>query len=132
MLARIAAKSRKLDEDFWPGFFRQSKDEAKAPGNPFAQMLGGLEQPIGPVNAQRWFFESLQVPTGYDDTHPSLADRVAAMGYAKNSPAVDGLLQQLLTAEKDIESAASYYLRELPDDFLNRENRLLREQLVKV
>ena len=131
-LARVAAKSCKLDEDFWPGFFRLSKEEAKPPRDPFAQMLGGLDQPIGPVDAQRWFFESLQVPTGYDDTHPALADRLAAMGYAKNSPAVDGLLEQLLTTEQDRESAASYYLRDLPDDFLNRENRMLREQLVQV
>lgn len=131
-LARVSAKSRKLEEDFWPGFFRHAKEETKAPKDPFAQMLGGLDQPIGPVNGQRWFFESLQVLTGYDDTHPSLSDRLAAMGYAKNSPSTDGLLEQLLAAEQDSESAASFYLNELPDDFLNRQNRLLREQLVKV
>ena len=131
-LARVAAKSRKLDEDFWPDFFRQSKEQPKAPRDPFAQMLGGLDQPIGPVNGQRWFFESLQVPTGYDDTHPSLSDRLAAMGFAKGSPAVDALLDHLLTAEKDGQSAESYYLRELPPDFLSREDRLLREQLVQV
>ena len=131
-LARIAAKSRKLDEDFWPGFFRQSKEQSKAPRDPFVQMLGGLDQPIGPVNAQRWFFESLQVPTGYEDTHPALADRLAAMGYDKGSSTVDALLDQLLTTDPDSQSAESHYLRELPDDFLGRENRLLREQLVQV
>src|SRR5262249_44230256 len=131
-LARVAAKSRKLDEDFWPDFFRKSKEQPKAPKDPFAQMLGGLDQPIGPVNGQRWFFESLQVLTGYEDTHPSLADRLAAIGYARNSPSTDGLLEQLLAAEQDTESAASFYLNEFPDDFLTRENRLRREQLVSV
>ena len=131
-LARVAAKARKLEEDFWPGFFGQSKEEARAPRDPFAQMLGGLEQPIGPVNAQRWFYEALQLPTGYDNTHPALADRLAAMGYAKNTPAVDELLERLLTAEQDTESAALHYLQEVPEDFVNRENRLLREQLVNV
>jgi len=131
-LARVAAKSRKLDEDFWPDFFRKSKEQPKAPRDPFAQMLGGLDQPIGPVNAQRWFFESLQVLTGYEDTHPALADRLAAMGFEKGSPAVDALLDQLLTSEKDGQSAASHYLRELPPDFLGREDRVLREQLVNV
>jgi Zn-dependent protease with chaperone function len=131
-LARIDAKSRKLEEDFWPGFFRQSKEQSKAPRDPFAQMLGGLEQPIGPVNAQRWFFESLQVPTGYADTHPSLADRLAAIGFAKGSSTVDALLDQLQATEQDSQSAESYYLRDLPDDFLGRQNRLLREQLVQV
>lgn len=28
-LARIAAKSCKLDEEFWPGFFRQSKEQSR-------------------------------------------------------------------------------------------------------
>src|ERR1051325_2693547 len=131
-LARVEAKARKLNEDFWPDFFRQSKEEAKAQRDPFVQMLGGLGQPIRPVNTQRWFFESLQVPTGYDDTHPALADRLAAMGFAKGSSAVDGLLDQLVTTEQDNQAAASYYLRELPADFLGRENRMLREQLVRV
>jgi Zn-dependent protease with chaperone function len=130
-LARIEAKSRKLSEDFWPDFFRGSKEQPKAPRDPFAQMLGGLHQPIRPINAQRWFFESLQVPTGYEDTHPSLADRLAAMGFEKDSPAVDALLEQLVAAEKDGQSAESYYLRELPVDFLGHEDRLLREQLVQ-
>jgi len=129
-LARVAAKSRKLEEDFWPDFFLQSKEQSKAPRDPFLQMLGGLGQPIRPVNAQRWFFESLQVPTGYDDTHPSLADRLTAMGFEKGSRAVDALLDQLLIAENDGQSAESFYLNELPPDFLGREDRMLRERLL--
>jgi Zn-dependent protease with chaperone function len=131
-LARVETKSCKLNEDFWPDFFVQSKEQSTAPKDPFVQMLGGLGQPIRPINAQRWFFESLQVPTGYEDTHPSLADRLAALGFEKDSPAVDALLNQLVAAEKDGESAESYYLRELPVDFLSRQDRLLREQLVHV
>ena len=30
-LARVEAKARKLNEDFWPDFFRQSKEQSKAP-----------------------------------------------------------------------------------------------------
>jgi tetratricopeptide (TPR) repeat protein len=84
-----------------------------------------------PVNAQRWFFESLQEPTGYDDTHPSLADRLTAMGFEKDSPAVVALLDELLIAENDGQSAESFYLSELPPDFLDRQDRLLRERLVQ-
>ncbi len=47
-LARFAVKGKSIGEDFWPGFFRQSKQESKAPKDPFAQMLGKLEQSIGP------------------------------------------------------------------------------------
>jgi hypothetical protein len=129
MLSRLAVKGKAI-EDFWPAFFRQSKDEAKAPRNPFEQMLGKLEQSIGPVNTQKWFFEELRVPTGYVDTHPALSDRLAAIGYAKDSPAVTGLLDAVVKAEEQKQSAASYYLREMPEDFLPRQNRLIREQIV--
>ena len=128
-MARSEVKGRKLTDDFWPSFFRQSKEQSKVPRDPFEQMLSGVGQPIGPVNAQKWFFEALSVPTGYADTHPALADRLAAIGYAKDSPEVAGLLDEVVKADEQKESAAAYYLRDLPEDFLPRQNRLLREQL---
>ena len=130
MLARLAVKGKSIGEDFWPRFFRGSKNESKAPRDPFEQMLGGLEQSIGPVNTQKWFFEELRVPTGYDDTHPALSDRLAAIGYAKDSPEVTGLLDAVVQAEEQKQPASTHYLRELPEDFVPRQNRLLREQLV--
>lgn len=131
-LARFAVKSKSIGEDFWPGFFRMSKQESKAPKDPFTQMLGKLEQSIGPINAQKWFFEELRVPTGYDDTHPALSDRLAAIGYAKDSPEVSGLLDAVVKAEEQKQPAASHFLRELPEDFVSRQDRLLREQIVQM
>jgi Zn-dependent protease with chaperone function len=130
-LARMEAKQRVLDDDFWPGFFRQAREEAKAPRDPFVQMLRGLNQPIGPINAQKYFFQSLSVPTGYHDTHPALSDRLAAIGFAKDSPELAALLDALIASDQKNESAADHYLRELPDDFLGRLNRMLREELVQ-
>ncbi len=130
-LARFAVKSKSIGEDFWPDFFSQSKQESKAPKDPFGQMLGKLEQSIGPINAQKWFYEELRVPTGYDDTHPALSDRLAAIGYAKDSPEVTGLLDAVVKAEEQKQPAASYFLRELPEDFVSRQDRLLREQIVR-
>ena len=131
MLARLDVKQRELTEDFWPTFFRQSREEPKAPRDPFEQMLSGVEQPIGPVKAQKWFYEALSVPTGYADTHPALADRLAAIGYPKDSPEVAGLLDDVVKADEQKESAAAYYLRDLPQEFVPRQNRLLREQLAQ-
>lgn len=131
MLARLDVKQRKLAEDFWPSFFRQAKEQIKAPRDPFEQMLSGAEQPIGPVKAQKWFFEALSVPTDYADTHPALSDRLAAIGYPKDSPEVTGLLDSVVKADEQKESAAAYYLRDLPEDFVARQNRLFREQLVQ-
>jgi Zn-dependent protease with chaperone function len=129
-LVRLTTKERSLMENFWPGFFRQSKTQPKTPSDPFVQMLGGLNQPIGPTNTQKWFFEALRVPTEYHDTHPALGDRLAAMGFAKEGPEVTALVDDLLKSDADQQSAASYYLKDLPEDFLLRSNRLLRERIV--
>lgn len=131
-LSRLAVKTRSLSEDFWPGFFRKSREEAKAPRDPFEQMLGGLEQPVGSSKAQKYFFEELRVPTGYDDTHPALSDRLAAIGYQQDSPELAELLGAVVKAESEDGQSASQYLREMPEEFVPRQNRLLREQIVKL
>lgn len=128
-LVRLMEKERGLMENFWPNFFRQAKTQPKTPPDPFVQMLGGLDQPIGPTNIQKWLFEGLRTPTGYEDTHPALSDRLAAMGFAKEGPEITALIDELLKADADEQSAASYYLQELPEDFLLRSNRLLRERI---
>ena len=107
-LVRLMAKDRGLSENFWPNFFRQSKDQAKTPSDPFVQMLSGLDQPIGPLNTQKWLFEALRVPTGYEDTHPALADRLAAIGFEKDGKEVASLIEALLEADDRTQSAESH------------------------
>lgn len=128
-LIRTKGKARSLEENFWPGFFRKSKDEPKAPSDPFVQMLEGLGQPIGYTNTHKWFFESLRVPTGYTDSHPALSDRLAALGFEKDGKEVTGLIDAALVADEQNEKADAFYLRELPDDYLSWQNRLWRERL---
>jgi Zn-dependent protease with chaperone function len=128
-LVRLMAKERSLMENFWPNFFRQAKEQSKTPPDTFVQMLGGLDQPIGPANTQKWFFEAVRIPTGYEDTHPALGDRLTAMGFATEGPEVPVLVDELLKADAAEQSAASFYLQELPDDFLLSVNRLWRERI---
>jgi Zn-dependent protease with chaperone function len=130
-LIRLEAKQRSLMETFWPNFFRQSKDQAKTPTDPFVQMLGGLAQPIGSTNTQKWLFDALRIPTGYEDTHPALSDRLAAIGFEKDGQEVTALIDSLLVADENKQSAESYYLRELPQDFLPWLNRLWRERIAQ-
>ena len=129
MLVRLTTEQRNLEENFWPKFFRQSKDQEQAPRDPFAQMLTGLNQPVGPINTQKWFYEALRVPTGYDDTHPALVDRLAAIGFPKDSPQLADLAAGLIKADERGESAESYYIKEVPEDFLGWLNRVWRERL---
>lgn len=130
-LVRVMAKDRGLSENFWPNFFRKSKDEPKTPIDPFVQMLDGLEQPIGPINTQKWFFEALRVPTGYEDTHPALVDRLAAIGFEKDGKEVATLIEALLEADDRTQTAESHYIKHIPGDFLRGLNRLWRERLAQ-
>lgn len=128
-LTRLTTKQRALTEDFWPNFFRGAKEKPVAPRDTFTQMLAGVEQSIGHAKAQKWFLEALRVPTGYDDTHPALGDRLTAIGYQKDSPELRTLVDAVVKADELKESAASKYLRELPEDLLPSWNRLWREQI---
>lgn len=129
MLVRLMAKERGLNESFWPNFFRKSKDDPKTPVDPFVQMLDGLDQPIGPLNTQKWFFESLREPTGYEDTHPALVDRLAAIGFDKDGKEVATLIEALLEADDRTQTAESHYIKNLPGDFVRSLNRLWRERI---
>ena len=128
-LVRVITEDRNLEENFWPKFFRQSKDQERAPRDPFVQMLGSMNQPVGPITTQKWFYEALRVPTGYSDSHPALADRLAAIGFPKDSPQLADLTAELIKADERGESAESHYIKELPEDFLDWLNRLWRERL---
>ena len=130
-LIRLELKDRELEQRFWPEFFQQSREQSRVPPDPFEQMLLRLDQSTKPGNARQWFYEALRVPTGYNDTHPALSDRLVAMGFAKDSPELERLLNAALEADKQTETAASHYLTELPEDFLGRNNRLLREQMFR-
>ena len=131
MLVRLEAKQRSLMENFWPNFFRGAKDQAKTPTDTFVQMLGTLGKPIGSTNSQKWFLEALRVPTGYEDTHPALGDRLAAIGFEKEGKEVTELISLVLDADEKHESADSHYLSQVPADFLPGQNRLWRERIAQ-
>ena len=128
-LIRLTTKGRALSDDFWPTFFKGAKDEPRTPTDPFTQMLSGLEQSIAHTKVQKWFLEALRVPTGYDDTHPALGDRLTAIGFQKEGPELTRLISAVVKADEAGESAATKYLRELPDDFEPGINRLWRERV---
>jgi len=116
-------------EDFWPNFFRGAKEQSLTPRDTFTQMLTGYEKPVGHTKAQRWFLEALRVPTGYEDTHPALSDRLAAIGFQKDGAEITRLVDVVVKADELKETAATRYLSQLPDDFEPSMNRLWRERV---
>src|ERR1044072_7921541 len=129
-LVRTDTKQRAMLEDFWPGVYLEANDQAQPPKDSFVKMLAGMRQSINRDSAQKWFLQTLKVKTGYDDTHPSLADRLVGMGYQQESLVSQPILAELIETEiGETPSAAQFYLKQVPEDLLLSFNRLLGERI---
>lgn len=127
-LVRLSTRDRILSDEFWPAFYRQVITEPKPPKDPFAQMLAAMETTVDHHKTTKWVHQALRIKTGYDDTHPALADRLAGLGYQTeelNTVAV----REALTPSATSQTAADYYLNELPEDFVVRFNLLWKENI---
>ena len=79
-LCRVAVADRWLEGVFWPAVFRGMARQPQAPADVFRHLLreapGAAQQP----DAAAWLREEMGQPTQPWDTHPSLAERLAALG----------------------------------------------------
>ncbi|AFY69678.1 peptidase M48 Ste24p [Thalassoporum mexicanum PCC 7367] len=92
-----------LQRIFWRNIYAQAKDWREPPKDLFTRMLQSLRQPLPTEKAQIWLDLALTGQTDADDTHPALAERLAAHNYIPQIP------EPLTT------TAAEYYLgSELP------------------
>jgi Zn-dependent protease with chaperone function len=99
-----------LGERFWPEILKRSNDVPRPSFAPFAHMSKGMACEIDPEAARAWLDQAMARTTTVDDTHPSLADRLKAIGEAPHlappaeGEAADRLLGELaerITAEFD-------------------------------
>ncbi|WP_034349215.1 M48 family metallopeptidase [Noviherbaspirillum massiliense] len=97
-LINSSIKSVLLREQFWPKVYEHAEHEAAPSFAPFEKLAGSLTQPVAPEEAEEWLQAALACKTGSDDTHPSLSDRLRALGEAPRVPEAIG------------ESAAQRYL----------------------
>src|SRR5262249_19599482 len=120
-LAHLQLKARSLQDEHWPAFYRQAADQPQAPRNTFAPMLAASEQPIAQTKVEHWLRDELRIKTGYDNTHPALADRLQGIGFSQEIVAGDSILQALeLQNSSYKETAAQHYLNEIPADVTDR------------
>lgn len=132
-LVRVEEKERAMQEEFWPGFYEAAKDQPHPPTNVFGQMLARIDQSVDRTQAAKWFTEAITVKTGYDNTHPALADRLVALGFDREELGDVATAEELVSmGEAGNENAAAYYLKKLPDDFVAGHDRLWRERIAKI
>jgi Zn-dependent protease with chaperone function len=130
-LVQVKLKARALNDELWSDFYRKAADQPQAPKNAFALMLTAIEQPLVQMKVEQWLRQELRVETGYDDTHPALAERLQGMGFSEEVLTSDSLLQALeLNNGSPPESAAQHYLKEIPAEITESYDRLWREQVV--
>jgi Zn-dependent protease with chaperone function len=128
-LASRAVVGGVLRESFWPSLAQRNKETATPPDTYLHDLAGAIQVPAHRERAQVFFSEALHEQTGYADTHPSLADRLAALDKvpAKNgAPAASTSIPQLPGVQED--SAARYYLGQTCDELCGQLNREWAEQ----
>jgi len=129
-LIRTDARHLALTEQFWPALYRRANDEPQPPKDSFIKMLDGMRQSISRGNAEKWLLQTLWVKTGYDDSHPSVADRLVGMGYQEETLKSQPVIAELIETEvAETPSAAQFYLKEVPEAMLLSFNRLLGERI---
>jgi Zn-dependent protease with chaperone function len=77
-LARIDVTDAWLNETFWPDVARRARGEADPAAGLFSRLTEALARPD--PERERRLGRALALRTMYWDTHPSLAERVAALG----------------------------------------------------
>lgn len=85
-LINLSLKGTLLHDRFWPDLHAKA-DLTPAPAfSPFAQMAGALREPVDVEEQRQWLKSALARKTGSDDTHPSLTDRLRALGQPPRIP----------------------------------------------
>lgn len=79
-LVTVDVKGARLAEEFWPEVLKQADTQREPQPGVFPRLSSFLREPVPGAAGTNFLRRSLQQETGYDDTHPSLAARLAALG----------------------------------------------------
>jgi hypothetical protein len=69
-----------LDQRFWPQIHRRADEMPQPAFAPYAHLGDSLATELAETDASEWLENAMALETGVDDTHPSLADRLKALG----------------------------------------------------
>ena len=69
-----------LQEEFWPTVFKHAEDMPKPTISPYLGYVKQLSEFTESNKTKQWLDQSLRLQTSFEDTHPSLQDRLKAIG----------------------------------------------------
>jgi Zn-dependent protease with chaperone function len=111
MLIDTRLKGGYLEENYWPEVYRQAETEPRPVADVYAKLPHALNSPLAPDAVALQLNFALAQPTNSDDTHPSLADRLRALGYPSQTGDNGDWAKHYKPATVE-QSAADFYLGE--------------------
>lgn len=78
--------ARMIDERYWPAINRRTVTDPMPPASHLEELTALFHRLPSPQTIHGWMNEALHGNTGYADTHPSLADRLAALRAHADDP----------------------------------------------
>ena len=79
MLILSELKGRAYGQEFWGGLLEQARNQPRVPEDLYGSLQDGLRKQYS--QEMQWYEDALEEQTGLGDTHPSLTDRLASLGY---------------------------------------------------
>src|SRR4030095_13287962 len=79
-LMAMDVRGKFLEDGFWRKIWKSANDSPVPPADLYGRQSAALREPFSEGGVRRWVRQSLAVKTGYVDTHPSLEERVRALG----------------------------------------------------
>ena len=125
-LISLELKSRVVEQKFLPDLFKKADDEPDPPKDAFTRMLSALAAPVEDDQRKLWFAESLMKRHNYDDTHPALVDRLAALGYPELK---DAASLESFAIDDSAARADRQLLNFAPADLIGMRNRTWVERV---
>lgn len=87
-LQRIAVEHRRLGEEVWGKLNVRSSREPFPPQSIYQEISSVFRTRIEPASCTRWLEQQLKMDTDTSDTHPSLRDRMSALGVPPEAAAL--------------------------------------------
>lgn len=80
-LIETEIKSQYLEQSYWRNILRKASQQPSPPTGIYAEIPMAFRQPLPSDLITSTLKNTLAIKTGYDDTHPALNDRLAALGF---------------------------------------------------
>jgi len=114
-LTAVSIVGSYLSEKYWPRIHSAARESPQPAFAPYSEFIATAIQDVPDHELKNWQATALASKTSYDDTHPSLADRLKAMGAASEfaPPSKGDSAEKLLgTQRARLESAFDEQWRE--------------------